>query len=56
MMSSTVNERGGMIYGMDERYCIDNGTMIAQTGWEMFRCGQTALTYIDLLYVIIIMV
>ncbi|MCG8624529.1 MAG: hypothetical protein MJE68_21360 [Proteobacteria bacterium] len=26
---------------MDERYCIDNGAMIAQAGWEMFRSGQT---------------
>ena len=31
-MGSMVNERGGMVYGMDERYCIDNGAMIAQAG------------------------
>ena len=36
-----MRERGGMVYGMDERYCIDNGAMIAQAGWEMFRSGQT---------------
>ena len=36
-----VKERGGMVYGMDERYRIDNGAMIAQAGWEMFRSGQT---------------
>ena len=41
MMGSMVKERGGMVYGMDERYCIDNGAMIAQAGWEMFRSGQT---------------
>ena len=41
MMGSMVRERGGMVYGMDERYCIDNGAMIAQAGWEMFRSGQT---------------
>ena len=40
-MSSMVKDRRGMVYGMDERYCIDNGAMIAQAGWEMFRSGQT---------------
>ena len=30
-----------MVYGMDERYCIDNRAMITQAGWEMFRSGQT---------------
>ena len=29
------------VYGMDKKYCIDNGAMIAQAGWEMFRSGQT---------------
>ena len=23
------------------RFCIDNGAMIAQAGWEMFRSGTT---------------
>ena len=41
MMGSMVKESGGMVYGMDEHYCIDNGAMIAQAGWEMFRSGQT---------------
>ena len=41
MMGSMVKERGGMVYGMDERYCVDNAAMIAQAGWEMFRSGQT---------------
>ena len=40
-MGLMVKERGGIVYGMDERYCIDNGAMIAQAGWEMFRSGQT---------------
>ena len=22
------------------RYCVDNGAMIAQAGWEMLRAGQ----------------
>ena len=28
MMSLMVKERRGMVYGIDERYCIDNGAMI----------------------------
>ena len=48
MMGSMVEERGGMVYGMDERYCIDNGAMIAQAGWEMFQSGQT--TPMDKMY------
>lgn len=27
-------ERGGRMGGMDDRYCIDNGAMIAYTGKE----------------------
>ena len=26
--------------GALNRFCIDNGAMIAQAGWEMFRAGQ----------------
>ena len=33
-------ERGATVYATDERYCIDNGVMIAQAGWEMFRNGH----------------
>ena len=40
MMGVMVKERGGKVYGMDDRYCVDNGAMIAQAGWEMFRSGQ----------------
>ena len=43
MMGSMVKERGGMVYSMNKRYCIDNGGMIAQAGWEMFRSGQATL-------------
>ncbi len=35
-----VAERGGMLYATDMRFCIDNGAMIAQAGWEMFRAGM----------------
>lgn len=39
MMGQMVSERNGHVFATDERYCIDNGAMIAQAGWEMFRCG-----------------
>ncbi len=32
MMNVMVNERGGHLFATDERYCIDNGAMIAQAG------------------------
>ena len=32
MMEEMVKERGGRICAMDERYCIDNGGMIAYAG------------------------
>jgi len=42
MMSIMAEERGGKLFATDERFCIDNGAMIAQAGWEMFRAGQRA--------------
>eukprot|EP00158_Paraphelidium_tribonemae_P003100 Partr_v1_DN25887_c0_g1_i2_m3014 putative O-sialoglycoprotein endopeptidase len=39
MMGQMVAERGGMLYATDERYCIDNGVMIAHAGLEMFKAG-----------------
>lgn len=39
MMGQMVEERGGRVYAIDERYCIDNGAMIAQAGLEMFSSG-----------------
>lgn len=33
-------ERGGKLYATDMRFCIDNGAMIAQAGWEMVRAGM----------------
>lgn len=32
MMQAMVADRGGRLCAMDQRYCIDNGTMIAQAG------------------------
>ncbi|KAL7977630.1 hypothetical protein Chor_009579 [Crotalus horridus] len=34
----------GILSHIEFRFCIDNGAMIAQAGWEMFQSGQvTAL-------------
>lgn len=39
MMGIMCKERGGKLFATDERFCIDNGVMIAHAGWEMFNCG-----------------
>eukprot|EP00117_Sycon_ciliatum_P023624 scpid90692/ scgid3620/ Probable tRNA threonylcarbamoyladenosine biosynthesis protein osgep; t(6)A37 threonylcarbamoyladenosine biosynthesis protein osgep len=39
MMGQMCVERGAKLYATDNRFCIDNGVMIAQAGWEMFRAG-----------------
>jgi len=50
MMGVMCEERGASLFGTDMRFCIDNGAMIAQAGWEMFRAGietpweETAIT------------
>lgn len=41
MMSIMAKERGGISYGMDERFCIDNGLMIAYTGMLMAKSGSS---------------
>jgi N6-L-threonylcarbamoyladenine synthase len=38
MMKTMCEERGGRLYATDERYCIDNGAMIAYTG--LLACTQ----------------
>uniref|UniRef100_A0A672RIW3 N(6)-L-threonylcarbamoyladenine synthase n=1 Tax=Sinocyclocheilus grahami TaxID=75366 RepID=A0A672RIW3_SINGR len=40
MMGVMCKERGARLFATDERFCIDNGAMIAQAGWEMFRSGH----------------
>uniref|UniRef100_A0A7N8XYI8 N(6)-L-threonylcarbamoyladenine synthase n=1 Tax=Mastacembelus armatus TaxID=205130 RepID=A0A7N8XYI8_9TELE len=40
MMGVMCKERGAKLFATDERFCIDNGAMIAQAGWEMFRAGH----------------
>nr|CAB3264588.1 probable tRNA N6-adenosine threonylcarbamoyltransferase [Phallusia mammillata] len=39
MMKIMAEERGASLCAMDDRYCIDNGAMIAQAGYEMFKSG-----------------
>lgn len=36
-----VEERGGKLYATDDRYCIDNGAMIAWPGLLAFKHGGT---------------
>jgi len=44
MMGIMAQERGGQVFATDERFCIDNGIMIAQAGLLSYRMGfQTAL-------------
>lgn len=44
MMRQMLEARGGTLCAMDDRFCIDNGAMIAWAGLEAFRTGEvTAL-------------
>ncbi|KAI6174853.1 putative tRNA N6-adenosine threonylcarbamoyltransferase [Aphelenchoides bicaudatus] len=40
MMKIMCEERNAKLFATDDRFCIDNGAMIAQAGYEMFKCGQ----------------
>jgi len=39
MMGTMARERGGQVFATDERFCIDNGIMIAQAGLLSYRMG-----------------
>nr|CAD7600531.1 unnamed protein product [Timema genevievae] len=39
MMAAMCQDRGARLFATDERFCIDNGAMIAQAGYEMFNSG-----------------
>ncbi|VDD81548.1 unnamed protein product [Mesocestoides corti] len=41
MMNCMAKERGATLCATDDRYCVDNGAMIAQAGYEMLRVGMT---------------
>ncbi|KAF8420500.1 putative tRNA threonylcarbamoyladenosine biosynthesis protein kae1 [Tirmania nivea] len=40
MMGIMARDRGGSVYGTDERFCIDNGIMIAHAGLCGFSVGE----------------
>ncbi|KAL0583723.1 hypothetical protein ABG067_006399 [Albugo candida] len=40
MMGIMAKDRGGQVCGMDHRYCIDNGAMIAQAGVLQYQYGE----------------
>jgi N6-L-threonylcarbamoyladenine synthase len=39
MMKVMCSERGGVLYATDDRYCVDNGAMIAYTGLLAYAHG-----------------
>lgn len=39
MMGTMLRERGGKLYATDDRFCIDNGVMIAYTGYLQYMSG-----------------
>jgi N6-L-threonylcarbamoyladenine synthase len=39
MMQQMAEQRGAKVCGMDDRYCVDNGAMIAWTGLVMLQSG-----------------
>ncbi|KXN89911.1 putative tRNA threonylcarbamoyladenosine biosynthesis protein KAE1 [Leucoagaricus sp. SymC.cos] len=41
MMGIMARERDGQVFATDERFCIDNGIMIAQAGLLAYRIGHT---------------
>ncbi|KAG8532120.1 putative tRNA threonylcarbamoyladenosine biosynthesis protein kae1 [Bacidia gigantensis] len=41
MMGMMARDRGGSVYATDERFCIDNGIMIAHAGLLAYGTGQT---------------
>ncbi|KDQ63618.1 hypothetical protein JAAARDRAFT_29644 [Jaapia argillacea MUCL 33604] len=41
MMGVMASERNGQVFATDERFCIDNGIMIAQAGLLSYRMGYT---------------
>lgn len=40
MMGIMAKERNGQVFATDERFCIDNGIMIAQAGLLSWRMGE----------------
>lgn len=40
MMTIMAKERGGSVCAMDDRYCVDNGAMIAYAGLLEFKSND----------------
>ena len=40
MLKIMCEERSAKLFATDERFCIDNGAMIAEAGYKMFISGQ----------------
>lgn len=40
MMQQMLEARGGQLCAMDDRFCVDNGAMIAWAGLEAYRVGE----------------
>lgn len=43
MIGRMANDRGGSVYATDERFCIDNGIMIAHAGLLAYKTGFATL-------------
>ena len=39
MMNQMASQRDGIVFATDERFCIDNGIMIAHTGALAYKTG-----------------
>lgn len=51
MIHKMITQRGGTVYSMNEAYCIDNGAMIAYTGYLIFKHQSKYVTNLDDCYV-----
>jgi N6-L-threonylcarbamoyladenine synthase len=40
MMQKMCEQRNAILFATDDRFCIDNGAMIAQAGYEMFKSNM----------------
>ena len=44
MLSQMASERGGRLFATDDRYCVDNGAMIAWPGLLMLKGAEMSQT------------
>lgn len=47
MMGEMASERGATLYATDERFCIDNGVMIAYAGLQMFQSAENSAILVE---------